>query len=264
MTLEVSTGSVPVVPLPAGPGWPAGRWSVAGAVVCVVVVIGAAMLVSLFAQQGYVAWRLGLDRALDLVASRDLTVGDQRDLFIATQLGAQFLELALIFWLARAWHADGARALGLEPAPPGVGVWVKAIALLFAVKVAATLLASGLGRMDQRSEMAPFAALVTTPLAWAVFFVTVVLAGVTEELLFRGILSRTLEATRLGFWGGASLASGAFALLHMQYGFAGQFVIFAIGLTLSWIRARSGSLWPAIVCHAVNNGVAMLALRALT
>ena len=61
----------------------------------------------------------------------------------------------------------------------------------------------------------------------------------------------------------AALSSAAFAALHMQYGIGGQFVIFAIGLTLSWIRMRSGSLWPAIVCHALNNAVALVAMKAI-
>jgi membrane protease YdiL (CAAX protease family) len=102
-----------------------------------------------------------------------------------------------------------------------------------------------------------------SPDAWFLILVAVVFAGLTEELLFRGVLSRTLEGTRLGFWGGAALASAAFAMLHMQYGLGGQLVIFAVGMTLAWIRAWSGSVWPAVVCHALNNALAFLALRAV-
>jgi membrane protease YdiL (CAAX protease family) len=78
------------------------------------------------------------------------------------------------------------------------------------------------------------------------------------------VLSRTLEGTRLGFWRGAVVSSAAFALLHLQYGAGGQIVIFAIGMTLAWIRSRSGSLWPSIVCHSVNNAAALFVMRAIS
>jgi membrane protease YdiL (CAAX protease family) len=49
----------------------------------------------------------------------------------------------------------------------------------------------------------------------------------------------------------------------MQYGPAGQFVIFAVGMTLAWIRSWSRSLWPAVVCHSLNNAIALLAMKAI-
>jgi membrane protease YdiL (CAAX protease family) len=89
------------------------------------------------------------------------------------------------------------------------------------------------------------------------------MAGLTEELLFRGVLSRTLEGTVIGFWAGAGLASAAFALLHLQYGVDGQIVIFAVGMAFAWIRAWSGSVWPAVAVHALNNALALLIMRAM-
>jgi hypothetical protein len=225
--------------------------------------MGIAMLAGLVVQQGFVVWRLGSGRMFDLTAAEALSATDRRDVFLGAQLGAQLLELALIWWIAGLGRRDRRQRLNLVPVRFGLGGWVRMIGLLFLVKIVATMAASGIAPADPAKELGPFVALVQEPAAWLVFLATVVLAGLTEELLFRGILSRTLEGTRLGFWAGASLASAAFAVLHMQYGVGGQLVIFAIGLALAWIRRSSGSLWPAIVAHAANNAVALVAMRFL-
>lgn len=248
--------SVPSVPLRK---ILSGQWTVAGAIVFVAFIIGAAMVVALLIQSGYEGWRSDLDpRQL----RRYPSASDPSFLMVVQVIG-QLMQLALIWWLAGIWHRDRYAALGLAPARLSAKQWGSAILLLFGVKIAATMIAAALAPSDPRRDLEAFGDLVRSPDAWLVFLAAVVLAGLTEELLFRGVLSRTLEATPLGFWGGASLASAAFAMLHQQYGSGGQLVIFAVGMTLAWIRARSGSVWPAVVCHAVNNALALLAMRAV-
>ncbi|MGE3914933.1 MAG: lysostaphin resistance A-like protein [Hyphomicrobiaceae bacterium] len=254
-TQQPST-SVPIVPLA---GRPAGQWSAIGAIAFAVAVMGLAVGAALTVQTGYALWHTSLDPVL---AERVLAPNDPRFLLVV-QLGGQLLELALCWWLAGLWHRDRMAALGLTPARLTASQWIGAVVLLFAVKVAATMLANVVAPPDRHGELGPFVELVRSPDTWLLFLTAVVLAGLTEELIFRGVLSRTLEATRLGFWGGAAIASAGFAALHMQYGLGGQVVIFAVGMTLAWIRSRSGSLWPAIVCHSLNNAVALLAMRAL-
>lgn len=254
---EPPTASVPLIPLLRGLD---GRWTVPGAIGFVVLVMGTVAVAGFAAQQGYGLWRSGgaMGEAGDLPAS------EERGLFLVLQLAGQLLELALIWWLAGRWHADPLAALNLAPARLTGSQWLGVIGLLFGMKIVATLIASNVAPANPREELAPFIELVRTNTGWLMFLAVVVLAGATEELLFRGVLSRTLEATRLGFWGGAAVSSVAFAALHMQYGIGGQFVIFAIGMTLSWIRMRSGSLWPAIACHALNNAVALVAMKVIT
>lgn len=68
-----------------------------------------------------------------------------------------------------------------------------------------------------------------------------VLAGVVEEILFRGAL-----VPRLGIIVTAVL----FAALHTQYGITfASLEVFVLGIGLGWLRARSGTL-TAIVAHA--------------
>ena len=84
--------------------------------------------------------------------------------------------------------------------------------------------------------------------------ITVVLAApLGEELFFRGF---ALPALRRG-WGvlAAILVSGAlFSFLHMDpVGFLG---LMEIGVMLAALRWWTGSIWPAVIGHAVNNGIA--------
>ena len=84
--------------------------------------------------------------------------------------------------------------------------------------------------------------------------VTVVIAApLGEELFFRGFAFPALQRS----WGtlSALLVSGAlFSILHMDpVGFVG---LMEIGVLLAALRCWSGSLWAAVIGHAVNNGIA--------
>jgi membrane protease YdiL (CAAX protease family) len=84
--------------------------------------------------------------------------------------------------------------------------------------------------------------------------ITVILAApFGEELFFRGFALPALRRS----WGivAAVVLSGAlFSLLHMDpVGFLG---LMEIGILLAALRWWTGSLWAAIIGHAVNNGIA--------
>lgn len=86
------------------------------------------------------------------------------------------------------------------------------------------------------------------------------LAPLCEEAAFRGHLQSLMLArypARLAL----PVIAALFAAVHLNpVGFAGLFVL---GLLFGWLTWRSGSLWPAIVAHATNNGItSILELRA--
>jgi uncharacterized protein len=84
--------------------------------------------------------------------------------------------------------------------------------------------------------------------------ITVVFAApLGEEVFFRGFALPALRKS-LGPLAGILISGALFALLHMDpVGFAG---LMEIGALLAALRWWSGSLWAAILAHAVNNGVA--------
>lgn len=88
------------------------------------------------------------------------------------------------------------------------------------------------------------------------FFLLVVVAPVTEEMLFRGLILR-------GFLGNYSkrsailLSALLFAMLHTN---PWQFIpTFVAGVLLAWLLVETGSLIPCLFAHAVANGTAWLA-----
>jgi len=91
-------------------------------------------------------------------------------------------------------------------------------------------------------------------------FVAAVVLGapLVEEWLDRGVLWRALEPLTSTL-GTVVVSALLFGLMH---GLNGGWVLevphrFAAGLLLGWLRARSGSLVPGIVGHAVLNGIAV-------
>lgn len=83
-----------------------------------------------------------------------------------------------------------------------------------------------------------------------------VLQAAAQELAFRGLLMGTLERVLSRPWLANLGQAVFFGLAHIavQYqGPAGPFVpvTIALGFVLGWITQRTGSLWPAIVIHAV-------------
>jgi len=80
-----------------------------------------------------------------------------------------------------------------------------------------------------------------------------VAAPLGEELFFRGFALPAL-ARSFGPIAACLLSGAMFSALHVnRIGFLG---LCEIGVLLAFLRLRSGSLWPAIVCHATNNAVA--------
>ncbi len=86
------------------------------------------------------------------------------------------------------------------------------------------------------------------------------LAPLVEELVFRGLLYGWLA----GRWGSGIAFIGsslAFAAAHVEL--AHVVLVLPLGLMFGWLRWRSGSLWPSLVAHMANNGLAVAAAALL-
>lgn len=86
--------------------------------------------------------------------------------------------------------------------------------------------------------------------------VMLVLAGfiapLGEELLFRGVIY-TVFRERWGIWLGVLLSSLLFAIIHgdIAVGITG----FLLGIVAAIVFELSGSLWTAVLVHAINNSL---------
>lgn len=81
-------------------------------------------------------------------------------------------------------------------------------------------------------------------------FVLCILPGICEELFFRGFCQTSLE-TRWGADKAMFITALLFALLHANPWYFHLY--FLLGLFLSWVYARSRTLWIPVICHIVNN-----------
>jgi membrane protease YdiL (CAAX protease family) len=106
------------------------------------------------------------------------------------------------------------------------------------------------------------------PVGWELIFVfitLVVLPSLVEEIVFRGILFRGLKKY-IGVVSALIGSSLIFGMAHLEFFSGGSLnyiaaldtTILAVVLTALYIRA--GSLWPAILLHAIKNSIAFVVL----
>jgi membrane protease YdiL (CAAX protease family) len=91
-------------------------------------------------------------------------------------------------------------------------------------------------------------------------FTAVVLAPLFEELLFRGVLMPVIGS----YWGnfaGVAISALVFALAHLSLSEAAPLTV--LGLSLGWVRLRSGSLFSCVVMHGLWNSLTFFNLIML-
>jgi len=87
---------------------------------------------------------------------------------------------------------------------------------------------------------------------WAVWLLIALTPALCEELFFRGLVLSGLR--RLGVWPAVIACAFLFGLAHSSI--YRLLPTFFIGLLLSALVWRTGSIWTSIVAHALNNGIA--------
>lgn len=139
-------------------------------------------------------------------------------------------------------------ALGFRPARFWTVVLGTVGALLVSVAV------SQLGEPEgvkQALDVARTPSLLVASLA-----VMALLAPLVEEVVFRGLLYGWVA----GRWGTTVawlVSSILFAAAHVEPAHA--LLVLPLGLWFGWLRRRTDSLWPSLVAHMVNNGLAVAA-----
>jgi membrane protease YdiL (CAAX protease family) len=89
--------------------------------------------------------------------------------------------------------------------------------------------------------------------AWILISLT---AGFAEEIAYRGVLFGVLMYWIGNWWAAALLSAVAFALGHAIQGWKGILIIFVMSVIFQWLVRFSGTLYVAIVVHAVYDMIA--------
>ena len=85
----------------------------------------------------------------------------------------------------------------------------------------------------------------------------VILGPILEEVIFRGYVLDTCRGF-LQEREAVIISSCIFGLIHYSYGPIGIVLISIGGGLYAWIRLRTNSLIPAIICHSIWNGIIVL------
>ncbi|MDO4427705.1 MAG: CPBP family intramembrane metalloprotease [Moraxella sp.] len=128
-------------------------------------------------------------------------------------------------------------------------------------------LSEGLGRLLDKTPMDFMAEFIEGNPLWLVLFLTVIVAPVYEELLFRGVVFGLIAhanpkkihtaPSRRQLVLASVISSVLFAVVHLQYDWFGFGLIFLLALLFCYLRVRSGSLVLPILFHMLNNAAAM-------
>jgi uncharacterized protein len=154
------------------------------------------------------------------------------------------------------WRLLGPVAPGVVPVLIGLGVGVAATALTYLVNALTALVAEPDAPVQQQvlvdALRGGWSLVVAAVLA-------VVVAPVTEEVLFRGLLFQSLRR-RTGLWPAAVVSSALFVAIHVEIVLSQPFALaglFAFAVAMAWSFHRFGSLVVPIVAHAVFNAVSL-------
>ncbi len=87
-------------------------------------------------------------------------------------------------------------------------------------------------------------------------FVVGLMAGVSEEMFFRGALLRTMQDSRMGTHAVVWIVAIIFSAIHLQfYGFIPRMVL---GLWLGYLLVWTRCLWVPIIAHTLNNSTVVV------
>lgn len=167
------------------------------------------------------------------------------------------LGVMLVFWPLMAagmalWHFEGRPWAALRLVmPSGWRLWGStALVLALALHYTRTLVRIARSKR-KRIQIEGAAGLIPRTRSelgsWVAVSVT---AGVCEEFVFRGYLIWVLTDL-LGLWGAAAVSLVIFGLAHSYQGVKGILPVGALAIVFTLVVLISGSLFPAMMLHAM-------------
>jgi uncharacterized protein len=192
---------------------------------------------------------------------------DDEELFVVLALAGQYVGHLFVFWLIN--RSKPPNSIGLEVqgrdsvyVVAGVGLQL-ALSILF-LPLVLVLFPDGGPAQEIGSVISE---LTSTAARVSSIFLSVVLAPITEEIAFRGVLIKALgNRSRRTL---IIVSAAVFSLFHVLGLATGDFAraaaavlpqLFIVGVVLAWVTLRSERLGPAIFLHSGFNLLASLVL----
>lgn len=242
VTEALPEGQQPAGAVERGPGW---GWG--DVLLALLVTAGGGAALTLAARAVVAA--LGLEVEERMISPAFYLAG--LGIYLAAVLGVYLFAARRAGW----------SALGLRPAgwlnfaivPP---LFILGLFLLALVNSGVGLLAGGFEN-PQVDALTGGQALATGELV-ALLLLVAVAAPFAEELFFRGMVYPLLRG-RLGAVAAIILNAAIFAVAHVVPLLVPG--LFVVGLLLAYLRERSGSIWPPVLFHMLQNATALLLIN---
>ena len=184
------------------------------------------------------------------------TAEGDADARLKTYRWVHFMEWGMTLPLVGWWLLAGRDldSLGLVPGYHGWR-WVALAAglagVVFLIRQMTTVMRSSEELEKLRATIGDLRALAPrSPEEIRAFSMVAVTAGICEEVLYRGVLMAVLVPA-IGLWPTVGLTSLIFGLGHVYQGLGGIVKSTLVGLVMALLTVFSGSLFVAIVLHAV-------------
>jgi membrane protease YdiL (CAAX protease family) len=181
----------------------------------------------------------------------DLTTFGNVGVQLATAIGFLMVPMAIAAQRGAATVREILRRLGLRRFKPSTALkWTAAAIgayLLFAFVYSALIVVP-----EQEDIAAGFG-----PIPIQILLI-VIAAPISEEICFRGMLYGGLRE-QLPPLGAALIAGLIFGGLHALTGVTAVPPLIFFGFVLALLYEKTGSIWPCILLHMLNNSVALLA-----
>jgi membrane protease YdiL (CAAX protease family) len=206
-------------------------------------------------------WIAGAIASGPFIGADEISVFELFGIIAPFQAAGIFIGTAVLARNRQPWRA----ALGVGVAPQDWRGVLEGIGLQFGLSILIALVVGLFGGTLPSQEIVDDAELAVGGLERvAVVIALVVLAPISEELVFRGVLLRGL-ATRYGMKAAVFGSSVAFALLHLLDPnlLPAMPVFLALGVALGYSVSRTGRLGRAIAFHAGFNLVTVVAVLFL-
>jgi membrane protease YdiL (CAAX protease family) len=152
-------------------------------------------------------------------------------------------------------------SIGWRETLPGAGkVWDSALQFLAGGALLALVVSFAGGFLNSK-ETLPIEELLKARVSILLFGVLgVLIAPLVEETIFRGFLYPVI-ARRLGIVAGVAITGTLFGLMHAAqlWGGWGQIaLLILVGVALTWVRARTGTVAASYLVHLGYNGLQLV------
>jgi uncharacterized RDD family membrane protein YckC/membrane protease YdiL (CAAX protease family) len=177
---------------------------------------------------------------------------------LATQALFDGFLIAIAIAVASGWHfrlREALGRLGLRRFQPSALGWMFAMLGTYYLGAIAF---SAIVVQPKQEDIGKDLGVCSPGIGIALFavFAIVVLAPVAEEIFFRGFFFAGLRK-RWSLWPSALLSGAIFGLVHAPTGPTAAIPLAGLGVGLAWLYNKTGSIYPCMLAHFLNNAIAI-------